>query len=183
MSTPLTQAGPHRRERSAPLMAQSLAILRKVEMMAAVAVLGLIVAVVFAGTVGRYGGRPILWSDEVAQALFPWLVFLAADLTLQRQGHFRIDLFLPLLPAGLRTGLELAIRLMLIALLALLVHYGIKLAQIAHFRPLPMTGVSSAWAAAALPAGSALMLLTLVEQTIALLRGRAVQGEAARDVM
>ncbi|MCT7377034.1 TRAP transporter small permease [Chelativorans salis] len=164
-------------------MAYLLKALRKAELYLAILVLGAIVAVVFAGTVGRYGGRPVLWSDEVAQALFPWLVFLAADLTLQRRGHFRIDFAVKPLPVPLQVALELAIKLMLLALLVLLVHFGIKLVGISQFRPLPMTGVSTAWAAAALPVGFALMLITIVEQTVALLRGEPVHDEAARDVM
>lgn len=164
-------------------MARLLTILRRAELLVAVCVLGVIVAVVFAGTIGRYAGRPVLWSDEVAQALFPWLVFLAADVTLQRNGHFRIDFAVAPLPAWMRATLDLVIKLVLVVLLTLLVHFGTKLVGISKFRPLPMTGISTAWAAAALPVGFALMLLTMAEQAVALIRGRLARDEAARDVM
>jgi len=160
-----------------------LALLRRAEMMAAVALLGTIVAVVLAGTVGRYAGFPLVWSDEVAQALFVWLALLAADLTLQRAGHFRIDVLTGLLPPRARSLLELAIKLTIAVLLAFLVYYGMKLTRLSDPRPLPMTGVPSSYAAAALPIAYALMALTVVEQIVRHLRGLPeVHGEE-REVM
>jgi len=157
-------------------------ILRRVEMAAAVALLGAIVAVVLAGTFGRYLGRPVLWSDEVAQALFVWLAMLAADLTLQRAGHFRIDVLLGLLPATPRFLLELAIKLIIAVLLVCLVYYGMALVRLSDPRPLPMTGVPSSYAAAALPVAYALMIITVIEQILRHLRGLP-EAHAERDVM
>lgn len=152
-------------------------------MLAAVALLGAIVAVVLAGTIGRYLGRPVLWSDEVAQALFVWLALLAADLTLQRAGHFRIDVLAGLLPAKARFLLELAIKLTIAALLLLLVYYGLLFMRVSHPRPLPMTGVPSSFAAAALPVAYGLMIITVVEQTLRHLRGLPDSDGAGREVM
>jgi len=157
-------------------------ILRRVEMAAAVALLGAIVAVVLAGTFGRYLGRPVLWSDEVAQALFVWLAMLAADLTLQRAGHFRIDVLLGLLPATPRFLLELAIKVIIAVLLVCLVYYGMALVRLSDPRPLPMTGVPSSYAAAALPVAYALMIITVIEQILRHLRGLP-EAHAERDVM
>lgn len=152
-------------------------------MAAAVALLAAIVAVVLAGTFGRYLGRPVIWSDEVAQALFVWLALLAADLTLQRAGHFRIELLPRLLPPRVRFLLELAIKLVIAALLVLLVYYGILFMQVSHPRPLPMTGVPSSFAAAALPVAYGLMILTVVEQILRHLRGAPDNVHSGRDVM
>jgi TRAP-type C4-dicarboxylate transport system permease small subunit len=160
-----------------------LSYLRRAEMIAAVALLAAIVAVVLAGTIGRYAGYPVVWSDEVAQALFVWLALLAADLTLQRAGHFRIDLLTGLLPARARFLLELAIKLVIAVLLVLLVTYGLALVRLSNPRPLPMTGVPSSYAAAALPVAYALMLVTVVEQILRHLRGRPDSDGAGRDVM
>ena len=163
-------------------MQNLLVMLRRVEMAAAVALLGAIVAVVLAGTFGRYLGRPVLWSDEVAQALFVWLAMLAADLTLQRAGHFRIDVLTALLPATPRFLLELAIKLIIAMLLVFLVYYGLALVRLSDPRPLPMTGVPSSYAAAALPVAYALMIVTVIEQILRHLRGLP-EAHAERDVM
>lgn len=160
-----------------------LVLLRRAEMAAAMALLAAIVVVVLAGTFGRYLGRPVIWSDEVAQALFVWLALLAADLTLQRAGHFRIDLLAGLLPPTPRFLLELAIKLTIAALLVLLVYYGLLLVKVSHPRPLPMTGVPSSFAAAALPAAYALMMITVVEQILRHLRGAPESVHSGRDVM
>ena len=165
------------------MLSRCLRVLRLAERVAALATLALVVAVVFAGTLGRYSGNPVIWSDEVAQALFVWLSLLAADLTLQRAGHFSVDLFASLLPPRARLALDLLIYLLVGALLAALVVYGWYFVEISNRRPLPMTGVPSSLAAAALPVGFALMLITLVEQVLRRLAGRpATETVELRDV-
>ncbi|MGF1593418.1 MAG: TRAP transporter small permease [Kiloniellaceae bacterium] len=158
-----------------------LAFLRRAEMFAAVSLLGAIVAVVLAGTFGRYAGYPVVWSDEVAQALFVWLAMLAADLTLQRSGHFRIDVLLGLLPPTPRFLIELAIKLTIAVLLVLLVYYGMALVRLSNPRPLPMTGVPSSFAAAALPVAYGLMIITVIEQIVGHLRGPRGGETAGED--
>lgn len=160
-----------------------LVVLRRAEMIAAIALLAAVVAVVLAGTVGRYTGNPVIWSDEVAQALFVWLAMLAADLTLQRAGHFRIDVLVRLLPRTARFLLDLAIKLTIAVLLLALVYYGSLLVRLSDFRPLPMTGVPSSWAVAALPVAYALMIVTVIEQIVRHLRGLPESDAEARDVM
>lgn len=165
------------------VVTRALALLRRAEMIAAIALLGTIVAVVLAGTVGRYTGNPVIWSDEVAQALFVWLAMLAADLTLQRAGHFRIDVLVRLLPRTARFFLDLAIKLTIAVLLVALVYYGSLLVRLSDFRPLPMTGVPSSWATAALPVAYALMIITVIEQIVRHLRGLPDSDADGRDVM
>lgn len=164
-------------------MKAALALLRRIEMAAAIVLLSTVVAVVLAGTIGRYTGNPLVWSDEVAQGLFIWLAMLAADLTLQRAGHFRIDVLVRLLPATPRFLLELAIKLTIAALLVLLVYYGAFLVRLSDPRPLPMTGVPSSYAAAALPVAYGLMMITVIEQILDHLRGRTSPRDDARDVL
>lgn len=165
------------------LLRHALVLLRRAEMIAAIALLAAVVAIVLVGTVGRYSGHPVIWSDEAAQALFVWLAMLAADLTLQRAGHFRIDVLVRLLPPTARFLLELAIKLTVAVLLVALVYYGWLLARLSDFRPLPMTGVPSSWAVAALPVAYALMIVTVIEQVIRHLRGLPDAEAEARDVM
>jgi len=165
------------------MLTRALVLLRRLEMAAATALLAAIVPVVLAGTVGRYTGNPLVWSDEVAQALFIWLAMLAADLTLQRAGHFRIAVLAGLLPARMRFVLDLAIKLAIAVLLVLLVRHGMDLVRLSDPRPLPMTGVPSSYAAAALPVAYALMLITVAEQMLRQWRGEAGDGADGREVM
>jgi len=157
--------------------------LRRIEAAAAGTMLCGIVATVFLGSVGRYLGRPVIWTDEVAQALFVWTSMLAADLTMQRAGHFRIDILTSRLPRLFQHVLELVTKLALAALLCLLVWHGMQLARMMAARPLPMTGISSAAAMAALPVGFALILITLLEQFVKQWRSGSYLPSETRDIV
>jgi TRAP-type transport system small permease protein len=158
--------------------------LRWLERVLAAALLVVLVAVVFAGAAGRYTGHPVIWSDEVAQALFVWVSMLAADLTLQRHGHFSIDILANLLPPRARFVLDIIVLLLLGGLLALLILNGFRFADMTAGRPMPMLGLPSSVATAALPVGFALMMITLIEQFVRRVRHRdEPPPHAAREVM
>lgn len=153
------------------MLSKVLLILRRTEGAVAIALLAAIVTVVLIGTVGRFAGRPVIWTDEVAQAMFVWLSLLAADITLQRRGHFRLDALTSILPRGARAVLDIAVQVLICALLAMLLFYAWKFVQITNLRPLPIVQVPSSFATAALPVGFTLMLITLLEQIKAALGG------------
>ncbi len=157
-------------------------MLRQAERAVAIALLAAIVVVVIIGTVFRFAGSPAIWTEEAAQASFVWLSLIAADITLQRHGHFRLDMLVGLLPKKARLALDIVIHLVIGALLAMLLFYAWKFVQISNLRPLPLIGVPSSFATAALPTGFALMMITLVEQIFVALSGREAKTEV-RDVV
>jgi TRAP-type C4-dicarboxylate transport system permease small subunit len=159
--------------------------LRRFERAAAGTLLVVIVALVVVASGARYAGTPVLWALEVTQALFVWLCVFAADLTLQRLGHFSVDMIANMLPRRARQALELFNLVLVAAFLAVLIFYGYRFASFTGMRPLPMTGVSSALATAALPIGFALMLVTIAEQFAARIKGRPLAPPAGepREVM
>ncbi len=164
------------------MLTKALAMLRQAERAAAIVLLAVIVVVVIIGTVFRFAGSPAIWTEEAAQASFVWLSLIAADITLQRHGHFRLDVLVGLLPRKARLALDIVTHLVIGALLALLMFYAWKFVQISNLRPLPLIGVPSSFATAALPAGFALMIITLVEQIFVALSGREAKTEV-RDVV
>jgi TRAP-type C4-dicarboxylate transport system permease small subunit len=159
--------------------------LRQFERAAAGILLVGIVALVVVASGTRYAGAPVLWALEVTQASFVWLCVFAADLTLQRLGHFSVDMVANFLPRRARHALEVFNLLLVGSFLAVLVFYGYRFASFTGMRPLPMTGVSSAVATAALPAGFALMLIRVAEQLVLRLKGRPLAPPAGepREVM
>jgi TRAP-type transport system small permease protein len=167
------------------MLASVLETLRKAEMAAAGAILCLIVALVVVASVGRYYGAPVIWAIEITQAGYVWLCVLAADLTLKKAGHFSVDMLANFLPARARRALEIFNVLLAGAMIAALVYFGYLFAKVTGMRPLPITGVSSAFATAALPVGFALLLITLIEQFFKRLRGEDVRpaDDEAREVM
>lgn len=156
--------------------------LRAIERGAAMALLAVLLVLVVLSSASRYLGHPVIWSIELTQALFVWLCVLAGDITLQRHGHFSIDLLASLLPPGARLALDLLDCALVAALLGVFVYYGWTFAQLTGMRPLPILGVTSAVATAALPVGFALMLVTTAEQALARISGRRTQA-TAREVM
>src|SRR5262249_53571539 len=49
------------------------------------------ICVLFAGVVARYVfNRPLVWSDELASALFLWLAMIGAVIALRRGEHMRL---------------------------------------------------------------------------------------------
>jgi len=143
-----------------------LPALRLLERALAATLLVAVVSLVFVATITRYLGSPIIWSLEAAQALFVWLCFLAADITLQNFGHFSVSALADLLPVPARRLLDTFNGVVVLALLAFLAWYGFNFTDMTSMRPLPMLGVSEAIATAALPVGFALMAITVVEQTV-----------------
>jgi TRAP-type transport system small permease protein len=164
------------------MFTKALAMLRRAERAAAIALLAAVVTVVIIGTVYRFIGNPAIWTEEAAQASFVWLSMIAADITLQRHGHFRLDMLVGLLPKKARLALDIVTHLVIGALLALLIFYAWKFVAISNLRPLPIIGVPSSFATAALPVGFALMMITLIEQIFVALSGRVAKTEV-RDVV
>jgi TRAP-type transport system small permease protein len=167
------------------MIESALGVLRQVERALASSLLVVTVALVVLASATRYMGSPVIWAIEVIQAMFVWLCVLSADLTLQRAGHFSVDMFANMLPPRARQVLEIFNVLLAGALLATLAFYGYKFAVITGMRPLPMTGVSSAIATGALPVGFVLMLITLAEHLVARIKGRPIvpASDDAREVM
>ncbi len=156
--------------------------LRAIERGLAMALLVALFVLVVLSSASRYVGHPVIWSIELTQALFVWLCVLAGDITLQRYGHFSIDLLAGLLPPRARLALDLVDYALVAALLGIFVWFGWKFAVLTGMRPLPILGITSAVATAALPVGFALMLVTTAEQALARISGRRAQV-AAREVM
>lgn len=88
--------------------------------------LGLLTAVVV-GVVMRQLGRPVAWSDEMAQHLLVWTGFVGLMIATRQRAHIRIAVITDRLPRPLRLGLEIAIQLAVIVFALALLRYGAPL--------------------------------------------------------
>lgn len=95
------------RAHAAPVLcALEQALLRVVEPLTAALVVAE-VGVLSAGVIARYVfNRPLIWSDELASALFLWLAMLGSVIALGRGEHMRLTAVVSMLPARLRPWLE-----------------------------------------------------------------------------
>ena len=51
-----------------------------------------VVLLVAVASVARAMGTPIIWSVEMAQLIFAWLCMLAADIAMQEDRHFGLQI-------------------------------------------------------------------------------------------
>ncbi len=106
------------------------------------------------------------WIEEVARFLFLWMVWIGAGYAAKCRAHLKIEAFTALLPASLRSKVDLLSLLIWIAFAAFLAWTGGALTLILFKRQQlsPVLQIPMAWAYAAVPAGVGLMLFRLLEQ-------------------
>lgn len=104
------------------------------------------------------------WTAELAQYSFVWLAMLAIALGVRRGRHMVLDIweYVPYRRWIVRTVDTLA-ALVVVAVLALLVLYGLENLGPAWRRQVPTLGVPYAWVVLAVPVGSALALVFGIE--------------------
>jgi TRAP-type C4-dicarboxylate transport system permease small subunit len=110
--------------RKADEMSALVALADRLIRIAAVALLLALLASVMIGVVSRQIGRPVPWSDEMAQYLLVWTGVTGWMIAARRGNHIRINVFIDLLPRGLRLLVEIAIQLAVIAFAVLLIRWG-----------------------------------------------------------
>jgi C4-dicarboxylate transporter DctQ subunit len=126
---------------------------------------------VFLNVVCRYvANSPLAGSDELATLMFTWAVFLGASIGIRRQLHLGIEFVTRLLPARAQALCGLAVSLLMAAFAALLLVYGWRIMQTAHFKLTPVLQWPYIWVYLAVPVGAVLMLLRLAPITGAHLR-------------
>lgn len=109
-------------------------MLQRIEYACAGLLLGAVVILVGIAAVTRGMGMPIIWSVEVAQLLFVWLVVIAADLGMQTNRHFGMQILLDNVPPFIRKTTEIANILVMIGLLTMLFYYAWNNTILIHSR-------------------------------------------------
>ena len=150
-----------------------------IEYIAALLVVAEIV-VLFAGVVSRYVfHQPILWSDELASTLFLWLAMLGAVVALRRDEHMRMTAIVGKVSPPVRAFLDVLAVAAALAFLLLIVYPAYEFAHDETVVTTPALEISNAWRAAALPIGSALMLLIALMRLLKVGNWRLVGGAVA----
>lgn len=137
---------------------------QRAEFACAIAIFAAIVLLVGLASVTRTLGSPIIWSLEIAQLMFAWLVMLSADLALQLNRHFALSLVLDNLPPRLRWVLELVNFLILLVFVVFLFVYAFRNAILMHPRLVGATQFNASLIHASIPFGLGLMVRTLLVQ-------------------
>ncbi|MEJ8473751.1 TRAP transporter small permease [Roseibium algae] len=107
----------------------------------------------------------MIWTGDVAQLLFAWLIFLGAALGLRLGAHYKIDMFPQTNPVLSRAIFSIEI-LAGLAVAIILLRYGWDLAVMRSTAEVQSLGISRFWMFLPMPISGALMLLFLVETIV-----------------
>lgn len=105
---------------------------------------------------------PLIWTSDLAQMLFSWLIFVGAACAFRRGAHYSVDI-LPDRWDGARRWLDLAGYLLAGVVIYVLLVHGWTLAQIRASGTVQSLGISRFWMFVPIPLAGALMVLFLVE--------------------
>ncbi|MCO6052267.1 TRAP transporter small permease [Mesorhizobium sp. RP14(2022)] len=134
-----------------------------------------IIAVGFAAVCLRYvfnGHYALFWSEEVIRYAFIWVFWLCAPILVWRRAMFTVDIFVNMLPKGLRRLIAFALDAAVIVLMGTFVYYGWLMAKVNAPQLSSALSLSLFWVYLAIPVGSALIILATLARM-----GRDWRGE------
>jgi TRAP-type C4-dicarboxylate transport system permease small subunit len=104
--------------------------------------------------------RGLFWTEELARFLFVWLGSLTAAIMVQRRGHFAVSFLTEkFLDEQGRQILDIVISVFMLALMVLLLVYGIIYAEFARYQMSPALRIGMCYVYYSVPTGAALMIL------------------------
>jgi len=138
------------------------------------------VIIIFAQVIGRYVfNYSFSWSEEIARFLMVWMTFAGSAYAFRKGAHIGVTAIVDALPTHLGFYVKLLSRALTIFFFIVLGYYGwqhtytqITLGQVA-----PATRLPVAIPYSAIPIGSFLVILRLIEQTFFDLKNRHNAGD------
>lgn len=116
----------------------------------------------------RYiASSPLPWSEEAARYLMVWLVFLGAPAALRTGQHVGVTIFRDMSPRLLRLILTVVGEVIVLTLLAYVVYHGYQVTVRNLMQSSPALRIPIGWVTAAVPIGSALMMIEIVKSLVA----------------
>ena len=137
----------------------------------AVAMLAVMSVVVFAQVVFRLVHASIPWSEEVSKYLLVWCTFLGAALCVRRKSLVGLELLSMLIPKTLNRPLQLLVYLLSVIILGVITVVGVRTLPMIWRQSTTVLNISMGLVYAAIPVGSALMLVNTLIVTYYHIRG------------
>ena len=135
---------------------------RLLELIAAMLVVAEVV-ILLLGVIARYVFHsPLIWTDELAQAVFLWLGMIGSAVALNRGEHMRMTALTARAGPIVRVALEIYSAAAGLVFLAVVLRPSIEYVQEVSRILMPGLEVSKAWLTAPLPVGFALMILIAI---------------------
>jgi len=122
-------------------------------------------ALLFSGVVARYVFHsPIVWSDELAGAIFLWLSMLGAVIALRRGEHMCFAALADRATPGIRAAVQTLVLTSIAITLLLLLRPALDYVEDESFATMPNLGVPSSWRVLGIVIGLILMLVVVLVQ-------------------
>jgi C4-dicarboxylate transporter DctQ subunit len=135
-------------------------------------------AVVLYGVGMRYVfNRPPLWSADVPNLIFIWLVFTIVGLTAKLGPQIRVIFFVDRMPPRLARGLNIAAHCAILVMLATFIIYSVPIIELSSTSTMLSTGWPGSVYFYALPVGSVIMGYYQVVALVRILTGRDGAGQ------
>lgn len=147
-------------------------MLKQIEFACAGILLVAIVVLVGVASIARAVGSPIIWSIEMAQLTFVWLCMLAADIGMQENRHFGLQILQDNISPKARDLVELFNIVVIIGFLAFLLYYAWGNMILMHPRLVGATQIHASYIHASMVVGLILLMRTMVFKLIERIRSR-----------
>ncbi|KZC99665.1 C4-dicarboxylate ABC transporter permease [Thalassospira sp. MCCC 1A02803] len=149
-------------------------MLKRIEFACGGILLVAVVILVAVASVARAMGSPIIWSVEMAQLIFAWLCMLAADIAMQEDRHFGLQILREILSKRASAWVEIINILVIIGFLAFLLNYAWTNMILMHPRLVGAAQINASYIHASMVIGILLMIRTMVAQLIRRIRNREI---------
>lgn len=106
----------------------------------------LLTVVVFGEVLSRYiFNFPLIFTTELTQILFPWLIFLTAISVTKAEGHLSINFFRELMPKAMQKAAFLLAKIVMLYFAFFMMISSFDIAAAVASQPLPVLRISKAW--------------------------------------
>lgn len=125
-----------------------------------------VVLLVAIASVARAMGSPIIWSVEMAQLIFAWLCMIAADIAMQEDRHFGLQIVQEVLSERAGAMVEIFNILVVIGFLGFLLNYAWGNMVLMHPRLVGAAQINASYIHASMVVGILLMMRTMISQLV-----------------
>ena len=115
---------------------------------------------------------PLPWTEEVARIAVVYCIFVGATIAVRQNSHLNVDFLLVILPKGVARAAVFLGMLLVGVFLVFVTWQGVVLVMATGVQMTPVMQVPFKYLYLILPVSGALMLLYLVSNMLALIRGK-----------
>lgn len=143
-------------------------------------IMGMVVAILFAGVIMRYiFNAPLFWSEEVAVMGLIWMTFLGGAILVRQDKNVCITLFTDICPAPVGRFMGILSGVLVILMLGIMIYQSWQLTgRLAHATT-PALRIRESWFGWAMICGFVIMLYYQVVHLVALVKNKAAFPETA----